>query len=397
MKQYWFFAINCLINIIFCAVDGAFGNSISIDAVVVMGSFTILENFGSKFLRIGCQAYKVLQKNEKSCCILSVLMGTLLGVICVTCAYPITFIFELTEVQREMLRQALICYGLWCPIEAVGRYLQRYALYKCYNRLNLIANIATYILLITTDWLVIHLGWGINGLISSTGVCWMVYAIILVIATKFFGQDDKITFSTLKQAFLKGKDIMLGGIVSRFANLCFGHFASTMGTAQYAIHSVALSIVNLAEEFRDAECDYVIVRLKNRDKHKGQKARRVFRQCVVPSFLLPIIAAVILTLIMHGKVNLPDAFYGVALYCMPFFLYPVYDLLQQFTFSRGETRYAVINSGICAFWRIVVVWLLSILSRISVPTLGLIYLLDYASRTLSYLLVSKRDANRRKA
>lgn len=394
MKQYWFFALNCLCNVVFCAVDGAFGNGISIDAIVVMGSFSIIENVCVQLITIGAKAYKVFQRYEKNCGLLSLLMGVVIGAICITCAYYITFIFDLTDIQREMLRQALICYGIWCPIEAVGRFMLAYVTYKCYNRLLIISNFLTYILLIVTDWIAVRMGWGVNGLISSTGNVWLVYAVILIISTKFFNGDDKVTLSVLKTAFTKGKDVMLGGIASRVANLCLGHFASTMGTEQYAIHSVALSVVSLAEEFRDAEADYVIVRLKNRDKHKGDKARRLLKQCWLPSLLLPIAASVVLAFVMHGKVSIADTLYGVSIYCMPMLLYPMYDLVQQFTISKGKTKYNAISGCICALWRIGVICIVSLMTPISIWILGLIYLFDYGSRMSYYILMARRDSKR---
>lgn len=391
MKQYWLFVLNSLVNVAFCAIDSAFGNNISIDAIVVLGSLAVIEPVLVQFQFIGMHAYKVLLKYAKSCCLLSVLVGILLGIICVTCGYQITFIFDLTDTQREMLRQALMCYGICIPFEVLGRFLQRYITLKCYNKLVIISNITTYVLLISTDWLAVYLGWGCNGIVLSTGFSWLTYAIILLIATKFFSQEDKVQWQYVKKAFLVGKDLMLGGIISRGSNLCLGYFASTMGTAQYAIHSVALGAVQLAEEFRDAQCDYVIVRLHNRDKHKEQKAKRVFKQCWLPALLLPIIASFLLILVMHGKVDLLSSLYGVALYCLPMLLYPVYDTVQQFVISRGRTKYALINALICTVWRVGALWICSMTIGVNLIVLAGAYLFDYISRTVYYIARLKHD------
>lgn len=385
MKQYWLFALNSLVNIIFCSVDGAFGNGISIDAVVVMGSFTILETLGTQFLVIGAQAYKVLQNYEKSCCLLSLISGLIVGTVCITCAYPITYAFELTDTQRDMLTQVLICYGICCPTEAVARFMQRYITLKCYNKLALTSNIATYVLLIGTDWLAIEMGWGCNGLVLSTGFTWVVYGIILLVATKFFTNSDRVKLELIKKSFLIGKDLVFSGMISRGANLCLGHFASTMGTEQYAIHSVALSAVGLAEEFRDAQCDYTIVRLHNRNKYKEQKAKRVFKQCWLPALLLPVCASFILICVMHGKVDLLPAMSGVAIYCAPMLLYPIYDTVQQFVMSRGKTKYTLITCLICASWRIGILGVISLNMSINLYIIGIIYFMDYLSRTIYYI------------
>lgn len=394
MKQYWIFILNCLCTVFFDAIDGSFGNSISIDAVVVMGSIMILSGFCKQFLAIGAQAYRVFQGYELNCCLMAVLSGIIVGVICVTCAYPISFIFELTDTQRQMLVQGLICYGLWCPAEGVGRFLREYISCKCYNKLIIIANISTFILLIATDWVAMKLNWGVNGLVCSTGFSWLAYAVVLIICVNFFKTKDKITKSALKVVFSKGKDVVLGGIVSRFANLCLGHFASTMGTAQYAIHSVALSVVQLAEEFRDAEANYVIVRLKNRKKTKWHKAKLLLKQCWVPALFIPIVASFGLTFIMHGKVDICDALYGVAIYCAPMLIYPVYDCVQQYVISSGRTKYTILNGCMCGLWRIGILWGISLFMSINTMVIGAIYFLDYLSRLILYCCLVHRDARR---
>ena len=395
MKQYWIFVLNSLVNMAFCAVDSTFGNNISIDAIVVMGSFALIGQLGAKILFIGGYAYKVFQKYEKNCCLLSLIIGVLFGAVCIFGSNIIIHVFDLTDTQYEMLRQALICYGMCCPVEAVGRFLQSYITYKCYNKLVIILNVATYILLIGTDWLAVSLGWGCNGLVLSTGLSWLVYVIILLIATKFFAQSDKLCIKYIKKAFLVGKDLAVSGIIERGANLCLGYFVSTMGTEQYAIHSVALGAVSLAEEFRDAQNDYTIVRLRNRDKYKERKAKRGFKQCWIRSLLLHIIASFVLVIVMHGKVGLAQAIYGVALYCLPMLMYPVYDTVQQFAMSRGKTKYALANSFICVFWRVVALWILSSVFGTSLIIIACVYFFDYLSSTIYYLVRLRRDKRER--
>lgn len=395
MKQYWMFTINSIINMIFCAVDVAFGNNISIDAVVVMGSFSILSVLGSQLLFLGVHAYKVLQAHEKNCCLLSLLAGVILGILCIPCSYPITFIFELTDIQRDMLSQVLICYGICCPIESVGQFMMAYITLKCYNKLMIWSNVGTYILLVGTDWLAVHLGFGCNGLVMTTGLSWFAYAVICIAATKFFGIVDKLNLAVLKQAFVYGKDITLGRIISRAANLVFGHFASTMGTEQYAIHSVALNAVGLAEHFRDAQVDYTLIKLKDRDKTKERMAKRVFKQCWLPALLLPLAASFILVCGMHGKVALTDAIFGVMIYDAQMLLFPIYDTVQQFVISRSKTKYITITCVICMLWRIPIVYLCSETVGISLWTLGGIYFLDYLSRMMFYILRLRRDKKTR--
>lgn len=387
--------LNSIINIVFCAVDSAFGNNISIDAVVVMTSFAAIEMLGTQFLSIGGDAYKVLNGNAKNCCLLSLLSGALLGIILIIFAQGITYIFELTDIQRKMLANVLICYGLCCPMEAVARFMQRYMTFKCYNKLVLSSNIITYVLLIGTDWLAVSVGWGCVGLVLSTEFTWFVYLIILVVVTKFMSVKDKIQLSTLKKAFLYGKDIALGGLISRGANVCFAHFASTMGTTQYAVHAVALGAVELGTYFRDAYCDYAYVRLCNRITYKERKAKLLLSQCWFPALALPLSATFIIILVTHGKVDLGSSLICGAFYCMHILIFPVYDIVQQVVISRGKTKYCVVSCLHCAFWRVVALYVISLFIPVNTIVLSLIFCFDYGSRTLFYTFRLYYDKQRR--
>lgn len=384
--------LNNLVNILFSAVDGAFGNGISIDSVVVMGTFTVLSSFIGQFLRIGNHAYKVLRHSEKNCFLLSMIIGILIGIVCVGFAQPITYIFELSKQQREMLKQALMCYSICCPIEAIGQFMQRYITLKCYNRLILTSNIITSLLLICSDWFTVSQGWGCNGLILSTAFSWLVYDITLIVTTRFFQQKNCVSASEIKRAFLIGKDLMIGGIIARGANLCFGHFASTMGTEAYAIHSVALSATALAEELRNAQSDYTLVYLHNTQKSK-KSVNYLLKQTGIPALLLPVIGSFMLIVGMHGKVPLGSALYGVAIYCFPMMVYPLYDILRQYSICQGKTKYDIISASIRFIWRVGVIWLLSAFFDMSLELLGVICFLDYLCRTLFYLFVLRYEEN----
>lgn len=388
MKQYWIYVLNSLCNIVFCAVDGAFGNNISIDAIVVMGSFVTIEWLCQNIMRLGVFGYQIIQKHEKNCCFVSLISGLALGVVCIVFATPITYIFELTEVQRGMLKELLILYGICCPMESVSRFLQAYITYKCYNKLVILANFGTYILLISTDYIAIRLGYGVTGLVASTELTWLVYLIVVWAVCKFHKQDDKISIQKIKYCMKMGKDLLVSRLVSRVANVMLGHFASTMSTMEYAIHTVALSVVSLSEEFRTALEDYSIVRLRDNKDNMRDEAKRVLKQCTTPSILLPIIAAALMTMIMHGKVDIASAYYGVGLYCTASLVQPLYDVVQSYVLIKEKAEFTVVRGFISAFWRMVVPWILSFVGM-TVLGIAIIYLLDYITSQIYYVIALK--------
>ena len=382
MKQFWLFVLNSIQNIVFCAVDLAFANNISIDAIVVLGSYTVIETLGMVFLNLGRFAYQSLQKNEHNCCVASLFSGIIIGILVITLSTPITYIFELTTIQQNMLKNLLIIYGLSCPMESVARFLQTYITYNCYNKLRLWANFGTYILLIFSDWLAIKLGFELSGIVFSTELSWFIYLIVVWLVCKFHKTDDKINVKTILKCIWIGKDVLFSRIISRIANVALGHFASTMGTNNYAIHSVALSITSLTEEFRDAVADFTLIKLKD-DSNKNCKP--IIKQLWLPFIMCSLVSNIILTIFMHGEVPILEAYYGVVIYSIPYLIYPIYDVLQSTILLSNIRQKAVLTNGlICALWRIPIIWVISLLIPISIPILGTIYLGDYLTRTISY-------------
>lgn len=385
--------MNSLCNIVFCAVDSSFCNNISIDAIVVMGSFVVIEWLCTNTMRLGIFGYQILQKYEKSCCIVSLLSGLLVGAVCVVFAEPITYIFELTDLQRSMLKELLIAYGLCCPMESVSRFLQMFITYKCYNKLVIWANFGTYVLLILTDYIVIKLGYGVLGLVLSTELTWLVYLVIIWIGCKFHKQTDKISISKIMRCIKSGKNVLASRIVSRVANVILGHFASTMDTAIYAIHAVALSITNLAEEFRDAISDYTLVRLRDNRDNMPKEAKHVLKQCIAPAILLPAVASAIMTIVMHGKVDIISAYYGVALYSIVYLVMPLYDVVQAYVLSKDKATFVLVRGFISAFWRIAIMWVMSIY-QITIFGIAIVYLLDYITSQIYYIFALKRSSSK---
>lgn len=387
MKQYWIFMLNSLCNLLFCAVDQAFSNHISIDAIVVMGSFVVIEWLCTNLTFLGFFGYQILQKYEKNCCLISLLSGIIIGAVCVFAATPITHLFEITDIQKNMLKQLLIAYGLCLPMESVSRFLQGFIIYKCYNKLVIWANFGTYILLILTDYLAIKLGYGVLGLVLSTELTWLVYLVIVWVACKFYKQDDKISFKKIKDCIKAGKDLLISRTISRIATTAVGHFASTMGSVDYAIHAVVLGMTSQAEWFRDAFGDYTIIKLRDSD-NKPKEAKNILKQCILPAMLLPIIAVMIMVFFMHGKVDIISAYKGAALYSLVFLIYPLYDLLQAYIISENKAKYITVRGCISAFWKIVVLGIVSTY-KINLLVIAIINILDYISSQIYYMLALK--------
>lgn len=383
MLQYWFYVLSSLLDAVFSSVNNAFGNSISLDAVVVLGSYAGIYSLGHNFLTIGSQAYKLLQSNAKNCLLLNIIASVIWGATVLVLSEYLPGLFKLTEAQHEMFSQLLVCYALFCPIEGAANFFGKYCIFKCYNKLQIIGTGVSWTVLFLADWLAVTLGFGCVGIVFSTGLGWLSNLIIFFFGTKFWTIPDKIQLKSLLHAFNIGKDYTLSTIAQRLANIVLGHYASTLGTEQYAVYSVAFAAVSSAEELRAAYSNYCIVRLRNCNKRKEQKAKRLFKQVGWLGFLLLVCLSFGLAFISHGTVPLAAALGGVVLYIPSFLLHPIYDLLEAFAASRGKSKYALGCGVATVFARGFLPFLLSIvLSSLNIFLIVICYIMDYLGRTV---------------
>ena len=389
MKQYWLFMVNCICNILFCAADSAFSNGISIDAVVVMGCFVPIEWLGMQFLRMGCFAYQTYQKYEKNCMLISIGCGIITGTIVISCAVPISNLFALSEAQKHLLQGILRIYGFCMPMEAASRFMQTYVTYKCYNKLAITANVLTYFIIIGTDWLSVVMGWDLYGIIAATELSWFVYLIILAVACKIWKSEDKIDLHIIKKCVLHAKDLLISRSLSRFATIIMTRFISKIGEYNYAIYSVCIGAVSLAEECRDATVDYALVVLREA-KDKFITVRKTLKQCFTPSLLLQIGFAYGALIFMHGKVGLKDCIVYLPFYMLPMLTYQLYDIIFAYFMSIHNTKVTFLRGIISCFWRIPIAMLIDYFSG-GLIAYAFLFLCDYLSITIVYYILYHKD------
>lgn len=115
MKEF----ISILISFIFMSiadnVDSAFNNLISIDAIVVTGSFLLLDSIFKSVGEIGIYTYRTIRKDEWQYLWFNVIFGFIIGILVFIFKDLIINIFKLTDIQKEMLGILLnlyIAYGI---------------------------------------------------------------------------------------------------------------------------------------------------------------------------------------------------------------------------------------------------------------------------------------------
>lgn len=391
MKQYWALILLALQDIVFCAIDNTFANNVSLDVIVALNSFTVVLYLCLRPILIGFYAYQSLQSNPKNCLVCTLISSTITGCILAACAIPISYIFTLTDVQREMVQQILILFGCCAPIQGTARFLMQYCIYTGKNKLIFWASFATYIQMVLTDWLAVSLESGAFGLRLSTEICWFLYLLILLPASGILKVQDKIEPETIKHCFWVGKDVCISQIVIRIGAICMTSIASSMNTINYAIHSVAIGIVDLGECFRDATVEYGIINMRDYRDSLRQHSLAVLKKIFVPALLLPLMLEAVLVVTTHGQVSIQDAAIGTLLYSVPFLIYPLYDISAA-AIRLSSVRNTAIKVGIIsAIIRGPILWGLSQVLEVNLLLLGVIYATDYLSRTIWYRAALRKE------
>ena len=391
MKQYWLFVLAALQDIIFCTIDSTFANNISLDVIVVLNSFLIVQYFCLRPLLMGFWAYQAMQTNPKNCLVCSLLSSILVGIMLIATAQLLPYIFTLTDEQRQMLSDIFMLFGVCAPIQAIARYLHEYCIYTGKQKLVLVSSFITYIPMIVGDWIAVSLNAGAFGLRLSTELCWFLYLVVLLPASGILKVDDKLNWKTIRHCFYVGKDSCISQSIVRVATLFLTSIASTMGTEAYAIHSVALGITDMTESFREAQQSYSIIELRDHRDNLVKQSITVLKKLIVPALLLPLGLEVALVVIMHGKVSIQDAALATCMYSLPFFIYPMYDISAGAVVLSSVRSSSIVMSLVTAIWRIGVLWILIQIFGATIPVFGMIYFLDYLSRTVFYRIMLHRE------
>lgn len=391
MKQYWLFIITALQDIIFGAIDSTFANNVNLDVIVVINSFLIVMYFCLRPMQLGFYAYQAMQSRPKNCLVCSVIAGSIVGLIVIIFSDIMPYMFTLESQQREALAEVFRLFGICAPLQAVTRYLQSYCAYIGKQRLVLISAFVTYIPMIIGDWIAVSLNAGAFGLRLSTELCWVLYFIVLLPASGILKTHDKVERKMVLHCFYVGKDVCISQSIIRGATLFLTSTASTMGTVSYALHSVALGITDMAECFRDATVDYSILELREHRDNLAEYSRVVIKKLFAPALVLPLGLECILVIVMHGKVGIMDAAITTAIYSLPFLVYSIYDISAASIRLSTVRSSAITMSLITVAWRVGVLWVLVQIFGAVIPVFGIIYFLDYLSRTIFYRIMLHKE------
>lgn len=391
--------ISILISFIFMSVadnvDLAFNNLISIDAIVVTGSFLLLDSIFKSVGEIGIYTYRTIRKNEWQYLWFNVIFGFIIGILVFIFKDLIINIFKLTDIQKEMLGILLNLYIAYGILGRLSNGLFEIIRLKGELKLYRKSLIIYYLSLIVLDLLAYVFTKNLTVLFIATIISW-----VISIWYMLFNLKLKFEFpnrEALKNVFKYGLAYSSERLFSRIFLLLYGVLASHMGTENYSIHTICYSVCLSLEIITNAYQATLMIKVPQGKTYQEQynNCMSMKKQCFKLIILLNYIFAFIYLLISHGSLPLYKCFPYIIFYSFGVFgLYP-YETYKTLCITQGKSYILLIGSTVGVIIRFIIC-LIFINTSITLFVFGVVNFIDFYCRSIVYRIVLKKVNNKNK-
>ena len=385
--------ISILISFIFMSVadnvDLAFNNLISIDAIVVTGSFLLLDSIFKSVGEIGIYTYRTIRKNEWQYLWFNVIFGFIIGILVFIFKDLIINIFKLTDIQKEMLGILLNLYIAYGILGRLSNGLFEIIRLKGELKLYRKSLIIYYLSLIVFDLLAYVFTKNLTVLFIATIISW-----VISIWYMLFNLKLKFEFpnrEALKNVFKYGLAYSSERLFSRIFLLLYGVLASHMGTENYSIHTICYSVCLSLEIITNAYQATLMIKVPQGKTYQEQynNCMSMKKQCFKLIILLNYIFAFIYLLISHGSLPLYKCFPYIIFYSFGVFgLYP-YETYKTLCIMQGKSYILLIGSTVGVIIRFIIC-LIFINTSITLFVFGVVNFIDFYFRSIVYRIVLKK-------
>ena len=385
--------ISILISFIFMSVadnvDLAFNNLISIDAIVVTGSFLLLDSIFKSVGEIGIYTYRTIRKNEWQYLWFNVIFGFIIGILVFIFKDLIINIFKLTDIQKEMLGILLNLYIAYGILGRLSNGLFEIIRLKGELKLYRKSLIIYYLSLIVLDLLAYVFTKNLTVLFIATIISW-----VISIWYMLFNLKLKFEFpnrEALKNVFKYGLAYSSERLFSRIFLLLYGVLASHMGTENYSIHTICYSVCLSLEIITNAYQATLMIKVPQGKTYQEQynNCMSMKKQCFKLIILLNYIFAFIYLLISHGSLPLYKCFPYIIFYSFGVFgLYP-YETYKTLCITQGKSYILLIGSTVGVIIRFIIC-LIFINTSITLFVFGVVNFIDFYFRSIVYRIVLKK-------
>ena len=389
MKEF----ISILISFIFMSiadnVDSAFNNLISIDAIVVTGSFLLLDSIFKSVGEIGIYTYRTIRKDEWQYLWFNVIFGFIIGILVFIFKDLIINIFKLTYIQKKMLAILLNLYIAYGILGRLSNGLFEIIRLKGELKLYRKSLIIYYLSLIVFDLLAYVFTKNLTVLFIATIISWTIS-----IGYMLFNLKLKFEFpnrKALKNVFKYGLAYSSERLFSRIFLLLYGVLASHMGTENYSIHTICYSVCLSLEIITNAYQATLMIKVPQGKTYQEQynNCMSMKKQCFKLIILLNYIFAFIYLLISHGSLPLYKCFPYIIFYSFGVFgLYP-YETYKTLCITQGKSYILLIGSTVGVIIRFIIC-LIFINTSITLFVFGVVNFIDFYFRSIVYRIVLKK-------
>lgn len=307
----------------------AFANNISFTAIGVMGAYYTLNKVGHALAYLGAYTYQVQRKDEDQYIQISIITGTVMGIMFGVFSIPISNVFGLEPQQKEMLASLLVIYMFALPLKTMVN--------MCFNILRLRGELSDYRKMVVIFY-VVALSLNLVFFMTIRDVNFVLVADIAgnAFATAFFfwkcHSRPWLRFQRLDMKHMKltaryGLPLVGENIVQQGGIVIYGILASYMSPELFAIHSVcysAISVANIGERAYSATLMVLVPdpsKTENtRERYLSERARMLTYRRKTAWLVLGIslLAGYIGLVFMHGETNLASAAYFMMFYAVSY-------------------------------------------------------------------------------
>ncbi len=383
MKEF----ISILISFIFMSIadsiDSAFNNLISIDAIVVSGSFLLIDSIFKSFSEIGLYTYRTTRKNEWSYLWFNILFSLLMGFIVLLCRGLIINIFDLTNIQKDMLSVLLAFYIGYLVLGRLANAIFEMIRLKGELKLYRKSLIVYYISLIGLDALAYLLTKNLILLFIATMISWIVSIVYMLYHLKLkFEFPNK---ESLKNVIKYGLPYSSERLLSKIFLLLYGVVASRLGTEQYSIHTICYAICLTLEIITNAYQATLMIKVPIEGSYDEQYKSMINmkKKCFPLIVLLNYIFAIIYLIIQHGSLPIDKCFPYIIFYTFGVFGLYQYESYKTLCITQGKTKILLLGSTIGSCIRVIICYLFYNTS-IALFVFGVVNFMDFYIRSIIY-------------
>ena len=386
MKEF----ISILISFIFMSIadsiDSAFNNLISIDAIVVTGSFLLIDSIFKSFGEIGIYTYRTTRKNEWQYLWFNIIFGILMGSIVFIGKNFIVNIFDLSNIQKYMLSILLNFYIAYVVLGRLANGIFEIVRLKGHLKLYRKSLIVYYFSLVFLDAIAYIFTRNLTLLFVATIISWFISIIYMLYNLKLkFEFPTKESFkNVIKYGFAYSSERLF----SRVFLLLYGVIASYMGTENYSIHTICYSVCLTLEIITNAYQATLMIKVPEGKTYEEQYNNCMYmkRKCFPLIIVLNFVFALIYLIISHGSLPLYKCFPYIIFYSLGVFgLYP-YETYKTLCITQGKSFILLIGSTIGVVIRFLIC-LLFINTPFALFAFSIVNFIDFYSRSLVYRIV----------